>query len=327
MAEQYANFGTQTLITGLAGTSTATTWFVSTNVGYPASVPFRVTIDNEILVCTASTMASGTFTMSGSRGQESTTVTTHSSGVTALHALTTGAMNQIIADNVTLTSFSGKAAASKAGRVQLYNDVPNIARDNGATLDPFGPIYPFSDPTTPSFSWRNQGSASISTSGQTLFLAAPAAAASDGKGREITAPGTPYSITCAFVPEAYTGNFQTFGMYFADSTSSKCVSMNYVSFGNYILRVDYLTTISTYSSTPYTHGTVNYIPSPVWFKLQDTGTNFVFSVSVNGANFSALTTLTRTAHLASPDRVGFFVNSGASNFPISMAVHSWAQGT
>jgi len=323
MAEQYANFGTATLITGIGGTSTATTWTVLGSAGYPTSANFHVTIDNEILLCTASSITSGTFTMSGSRGQENTAITTHSAGAIVLHAITAGAMDQIIADGFTLTSFAGKPAASKAGRLQTYTDVPNAARDNGTTLVPFGPLYQFTDPTTVSFAWRNQGSATESVNGQSLYLLAPALAGDNIKGREIAQPSRPYTITICIVPHMAYANFNAGGLYFTDNATGKIV--NFVFNATRTLQVNYYTNATTFSSTPISAQEM-LITTPLWMRVTDDGTNFLFYWSSNGVNFHKFgASLGRTAFLAAPSHVGYFAMSANGTWPAGVNLYSWQQ--
>lgn len=328
--EQYANLCSTNLTAGYtpgAGSIQVT----STGSPFPSSPQFHVYIADVTtgivkVILKVTAVTDGTHWAVTAEGND---VSANANDVVKL-SLTAGAIDQMRADNVALSTFASKNTAAKAGRIQLYSDVPNLARDNGSSFDPFGPVYPLGDVTSPSFSWRNQGSATLSNNGQTSFLLVAALAAGhDLKCREITAPGTPYSISVAFVPQfLQTSANIGFGLYFADSSSGKIVIGGLVNVGtnNVNLRVDNFTNATTFSGNVGVLGSIQTITTPIWIKAQDTGTDHVFSWSVNGVNFQQIFSVGRTAFLTTPDRVGFFGDSGGSNLAFGLSILSWVQG-
>lgn len=314
MPEQYTNFGTQTLITGLAGTSTATTWFVSTSIGYPTSTPFHVTIDTEILVCTASTEAAGTFTMSGSRGQESTTVTTHTSGATVLHALTAGAMNQIRADLVQSGSNTSKVV-QLAGNIYLPTDASSIYRDNGSAFSAWGPIWPLGDPNLQTWTAQSMGTGCTTNTanGGISILNTAAEGAINVHALTFPVPATPYHIEFGyFGRKANSTNFMV-GACFSDGTKYEIYDPAFQAvWGDHV--VFYLSNNTTFSNTPVNNNQGNnlgQVSSPIWVRLGDNGTLKTWDCSVDGYNWTAVGSESSATNFTAT-KAGIYVDCGPS---------------
>lgn len=113
MAEQVAN-NPQTTITGAMGSGDSSLTVASASA-FPTSGNFRVLIDNELILVGA---VSGTTFSSLTRGVESTTAATHSSGATITQVLSVGGLLQLIADRIatvgvkTLATFTASSASN-----------------------------------------------------------------------------------------------------------------------------------------------------------------------------------------------------------------------
>ncbi len=324
--ERYANLCSTNLTASYtAGDGSVTV--TSTASPWPASPQFHIFVADQstgvvkvILKVTAVT--DGTHWAVTAEGSDANA----SSGDVIKLSLTAGAMDQIRADNVALSTFAGKNAARLAGLVQLYSDAPNLARDNGSTFDSFGPLSAFTDPTLVSFAWRNQGSATETQRGQSLYLLAPTLSGNSIKGREIAQPSRPYTITIAFVPHLFQVNFNTCGLYFCDNATGKLVSLILIGTNNGIpaFQINYYTDVNNFSSNPVSATGIS-ASGPTWFQVTDNGTNFIFKWSVNGFDFHQLSSLSRTAFLASPSHVGYFAESNNGSWPSAIQLYSWKQ--
>lgn len=279
--ERFVNDPGTSLSTGCSN-SDATITVVSAS-GYPTSGDFRIKIDDELMIVTAVSGAVWTVT----RGAESTTAVSHSGGAIVNHVVSAGSMAIV---------------------------------NSGWAL--YGP--PYNDtckPSAQSFSWRNQGSATETANGDSLYLLAAAAGGDSIKGREITAPATPYTITAGMIPQLHTVNYNSCGLYFADNGTGKitlCI------WRNGLLEIGYFTNATTYSSTPVSIGMTSS-NSMIWLRLTDNGTNHIASWSSNGVFFHQIYSAARTTHLATPDRVGYYTNSNNATYPSGVMLTYWKQ--
>lgn len=277
-----------TTLNGTINNST-TTVVITSATGYPTVGNFRIRIDSEIMLVTAVSGTSLTVT----RGVEGTTAASHTTGAAVYHVVTGGGITQ--------------ANMGWGG---------------------YGPVHDSSTyATAPSFSWRNQGSATVTTYGNSFFLHAPAGSGDNFRGREITAPGTPYTITTQIIPQLHRVADPNCGMYVGDNGNGKLVAFGLYPNGNSAtgtLVVFYFTNATTYSSTAVSvnFGVANI---PIWLRINDTGTNFVFSWSSSGQQFYDVLTVSRTAHLSTPDRVGVYANAVNATYPAGMMVNYWKQ--
>jgi hypothetical protein len=142
VAERFANFAQAALAADI-GTSTLTFAVTVTGTGSFPSPPFRVRIDNELLLVdtVSGTSPDLTFTVPAGvglgRGVESTPITAHSSGATVVQVLTALVMNALsplIADQSANTVFAGPdsgADAAPAFRALVAADIPTLDGSSG----------------------------------------------------------------------------------------------------------------------------------------------------------------------------------------------------
>lgn len=269
-----------TTLNGSINNST-TTVVITSATGFPTVGNFRIRIDSEIMLVTAVSGTSLTVT----RGVEGTTAASHTTGATVAHVVSGGSITQ---------------ANTGWGLV--------------------GPAYDSTTyPSAVSFSWRNQGTATETATGQSLYLLAAAAAGDNIKGREITAPATPFTLTIGMIPHLHEVNYNSCGVYFADNGTGKITAFN---MRNGLLEVVYFTNATTYSSTPVT---VNVTSSNalVWLRFADNGTNHTASWSSNGTFFHQLYNVSRTTHLATTNRIGYYTNAVNATYPSGVMLVYW----
>lgn len=215
-----------------------------------------------------------------------------------------------------------------------YGTAGQILTGNGTTSLPTFQTVPggiqawpyvnFTDPTVgPSWSWVNQGPATITTtaaaSGQNvLSLADASGTASDNQRIRITPIATaPYTLDAIFtwvtVPTA--GN-NSLGICLYDSGTTKSVAFVYQIDGFY--RIYKYNNPNSTSSVSQVTGILGNL---LFFRIVDNGTNRIFSYSTDGITFTSMFSEGNTV-FCTPDNFGFMVNNGGSSF-IGMTLASW----
>jgi hypothetical protein len=98
MAEQYANQFFATTLTSAINSATLTIPVASVS-GLPATGPFRVTVDAEIILIDSRSGLNLTANASG-RGYESSGAASHTAAAAVVHALTKGSLDAILSDTI-----------------------------------------------------------------------------------------------------------------------------------------------------------------------------------------------------------------------------------
>jgi hypothetical protein len=137
-----------------------------------------------------------------------------------------------------------------------------------------------------------------------------------------TAPATPYKITAGFFinSSSGTGSFSA-GLCFRNSSSGKLTI--FFQTGNY--QVLYFTSPTAFSSSLSSSQVVN-LGQPLFFRIQDDGTNRIYQYSYDGFNFVSTFSEVRTNNFTA-DQVGYFINPNGdtsgkgSNISIFNYVH------
>lgn len=219
--------------------------------------------------------------------------------------------------------------ALQAGRVVFPSNGYSIYRDTGSALVPWGPNFAFTDPNLQSWSWVNQGSASVVTTNGGIFLSTPATSGSSLCQRVMTAPGTPYTMTAAYLQRARDYNTSQCGIIFRESATSKIIVFT-TNFHSSVWQLDVykFTDSTTFSagqfSEQYTAGSPGKL---IWLRIADDGTNLNYSISSDGRNFSQVSTAVRGGFFTTaPDQVGFYVNPENTTEGVGMTLLSWTPG-
>jgi len=117
MIEQFANDATSDLaVQCLIGDSEITVVSAGT---FPTAGPFRIRIDDELLLVTS--VAGSMFTVS--RGIEGTMAAAHAQGVAVTHIITAGGLAAAIATIPSTTILPGTAPSAPTAGFTLYVDV------------------------------------------------------------------------------------------------------------------------------------------------------------------------------------------------------------
>src|ERR1700728_187381 len=122
MSEQYAD-AAQTTLNG-AITSGQTPLTVASAAGFPATAPFRILIDNELMIVTA---GAGTTTWTVTRGAEGTTAAAHSNGATVTQVLTAQGLANVTGGVNAQTGTSYTFATTDARQLVTFDNSSPVA--------------------------------------------------------------------------------------------------------------------------------------------------------------------------------------------------------
>lgn len=191
--------------------------------------------------------------------------------------------------------------------------------------------------TGPTYSWRNQGSASVTTIGGWINLVDPSSAGSSPvlAGREISIPSNPFSITITYVGTFVPNSFQQMGLYYTDGT--KIVTFGPLFDSSPGVGVGHLTNATTFSAwareeNPSGGEALSWMwqrPMTLKIAFNSGGTTATFSISNDcGNSFQTFYSESPTAFTSTPTNFGFFVNPQQSltGFPnMQLLLVSWLQ--
>jgi hypothetical protein len=224
---------------------------------------------------------------------------------------------------ITTAAEASKQAAAKAGRLFLPSDGFYIERDTGSAWAPWGPIYPMVAPPTSSWSWDNQGSATVTTTNGGITMFAPASGTTETHVYYRTAPSTPYTITAALLwAHTVPVDFHQYGICFRQSSTGKLNTFTLGRNGAPFIIYSRKWTTTTSFSADYTSYTI--YPNNLYFlRITDNGTNRILDWSMNGQTWVTLQTIGRTDFLTA-DQVGFHVTPLNATYPIAITLLSWA---
>ena len=201
-----------------------------------------------------------------------------------------------------------------------------------SAADFYGPIWKLTALDQSSWSWVNQGSASVTQASGIVYLLTPGAAGSNVRGRFVASPATPYTITAAVLPGLTGGTHNFCGICFREASSSKLYDIHVYNAGGATteqVRVQKWTNSTTASTTMTTRGMVAN-RGPVWLRISDNGTNLIFSYSIDGVNWFTLNTEARGTFMSGgsgPTQVGIDISSEDTSTVggTAMSVLSWLQ--
>lgn len=205
------------------------------------------------------------------------------------------ALAEIYADLIALivvASIASPISASATGRAQLTTNSPYLLQADGSNLNYFGPIYKLTKPVDASYSWVNQGGATVATTNGGIYLTAPVDAASGANLRIRTksAPATPYTLTTLFMVDNYPANFLTSLIGFRESATGKLETLEMVyssgSGGFILINQNYNSATSLNTNRGFIK--VADIGLPIWMRLVADGTNIAFQWSTSGYGFQTL---------------------------------------
>lgn len=231
-----------------------------------------------------------------------------------------------------VTTFAAMATRSVAdGRQGLFvpTDGYSIGRDNGASFDTFGPVFPFAPVTDPG-TWINQGTSTIASAKDAVTITGGATVSAANLVLRVQAHAAPKQYTAyvrgTLLSKTASGGHNGYGLAFVESGTSKIhfhgIYMN--ASGQLVSRVTRYTSATVFSSDYQILVLGN---SFNWLRLEDNGVNMISSLSENGQDWVQIHTIARNNFFTTgPDQVGFAVsteNTTTPNFAPIMTVLSF----
>jgi hypothetical protein len=322
------NFSVSSLVGSILSGATSLT--VANELKFPGVPTFRLLIDSELIKVTG--VAGPNFTVV--RGDGGTTAAPHSNGTTVQGVYTAEAIAALVAPAPTVgtvgATFASNFTSSSAGRLFLPNDAPWMAIDDGAAINYLGHpqyrrLYPMDDSL---FSWVNQGSATVSTANGIVTLTSPANASESCNLRVKSRFASTWTVEAMVIADIYPANFNNAGLFAYDSISGRLVLFRFAyNTGVTSLVVANMNSVTSYNAdvASFLLGSMQGIP-PHWLKMQDNGTNLIFSFSLDGITYRPLATVGRTAFLTNgADKVGIFTDPVNATFGCGVSCYSWKE--
>lgn len=281
--------GTNFLMYGVTGAS------VSTPAGYATIQQATVPLAQRLVV---------NFTGAGV-----TCVDNAGTGVTDC-TITGGGAADPSTFNLTGT-YAALPAAGTAGRVYYPTDSAYThLRDNGATWDHFLDGRKLTPPVLGDFAWVNQGAATAVATYGGIYLDAVAGAGDNCRILKKAAPATPYTVTAAFMVDAYRppNTPRQGGILFRGAGTGKLHTINHRwESGLWHISSVKFTNPTTFSAI-YVDADLYTHPHIVWVQITDDGANRVTRYSDNGMAWFEVSTVGRADFLTA-DEIGFYANS------------------
>jgi len=179
------------------------------------------------------------------------------------------------------------------------------------------------------WSWLNQGTATIDTSKGAFILSAPCQSGDQFRIYLKSVINTNFTITSCFRFMCRPSNYGTAELVLRESSTGKLVKAGFAYNGGY--RVGF-NQWSSVTSGVADYGNWNYgVPfTDMWFRLQQTASNLIFSISQDGYVWDVLSTQTRTSYFTSgADQYGIGINcnNATTSQTNVMTVISFAEST
>lgn len=306
---KYTTLGEGTLASSMDGSTTTLSLSSGQGAKFPSSGDFWLVVDDEVMKCTSRS----TDTLTVVRAQDSTSAASHSSGAAVTEVITSNMLDQLRQD-YHRTGTLASASSEKAGDLYLPSDSIYIARDNGSNYNTrWGPVWNFPNPPeNQTWTWENQGSATVDTSRGGVYLVAPASATYSTRIRKKAIPSAPYTITCCLMPNLYRESEHSCGLLLRESSSGKMVGIS-------LWAPNTMYSEQWNSSTSWGIGNatlssfeVASFGRPVWLRWQDDNTNRKSYYSMDGRTFHQMYSTGRTSFIT-PDEVAVYANSANAN--------------
>jgi hypothetical protein len=132
-----------------------------------------------------------------------------------------------------------------------------------------------------------------------------------------TIPAGSWTATMRVAPMySESGGASSVGFQIKDSATGRSVSYRFVAVG-----AESWMYVSNYTNNTFNAnlaGNIDLHKEPAWIQVEDDGVDFVFRYSVDGVNWKDMVSIGRTAHMANPDLIGFFLFTDAAPTAINI---------
>lgn len=205
------------------------------------------------------------------------------------------------------------------GRVTAASNVAISSSGGGSS--PFPALI---SPNNALFSWVNQGTATLTVNangGITLFK--PKGSTLSYSLRTMAAPVGAYRLIAGMHATIGLGiSFQSCGLILRESSSGKFITFTFDNEGSFNgMLVQWYNSPTSFNATKKSQSFA--INGALWyFKIQNDGTNHIFSWSLDGYNFITLYSEAKGAFIV-PDQIGFFADERTNTYDMNMTVFHW----
>lgn len=324
--EQFVNDASTTLAVAVIISDTTIT--VTSVIGFPATTPFRVMIDDEVMMVT--NILGNVFTVT--RGIEGAEITIHDISATVSQVFTDGAFYGFSECRFGTGSRASLPTPELNARLYL-TQFPGwyIFREDGIAWRAWGPIFQlYEDFDIEDDNWTlinvndnvNPDTGMTDLFGDFNFIVQP----NVGVGENIRLitelvsaeiPITPpFIVVSAFTPLLAPVNQTCCGIIFRDSATEKFIIFRVmyddtsVTKRDLVMSLDKYDDPNTFNSNYKTLSAGTLTSTMVWFRMEDDGVNLSWKFSNDGVNFALFDTQSRTNFLASgPDEIGFGIGT------------------
>lgn len=222
-------------------------------------------------------------------------------------------------------TFATRPAAGQAGRLYHTSDgiIPFV--DDGTNWRPYFGGFAGTQPPAAA-SWTATPSATHTTFTDkfgAIFLNASTTSSGATEGAEMTLSGAPYTIEAVYYPLLKPANNSETGIGIRDSGGGKVLLFDtYWATGVFTVQVVQLTTLTSFSSTPFS-ASLPFRGGPIHLRIRDDNTTLFFEYTTDGKNFLTLYSQLRTAWLpVTATRAGIYC--GISTQVSSQTLISWS---
>jgi hypothetical protein len=338
--EQYANNATTELAAPVSLIDLTIT--VVSAVLFPTTTPFRIIIDEEVMMVTG--IALNVFTVT--RGIEESTITTHISGTTIFQSLTYLGLCAFSECRFATDTRVNLPTPELDGRLFLTQS-PGwyLFREDGIAWRAWGPIFQlyegldFEEDTwqiinftdginTANVGVENDGGIIFGVDANTVLGENVKMLVQDVSAIIPISP--PYAVTMAFNPNLFPADQTYCGLVFRDSVTEEFIFFKLmydstsITKRDIVMSVDKYTDPNTLVSAYVTLSAGTLIAPMVWFKMEDDGVNLNWYFSNDGLNFMLVTSQLRTNFLGlGPDQIGVAIGTNNTTGGATINIHSW----
>lgn len=197
----------------------------------------------------------------------------------------------------------------------LYFTITTGAARKAISLSPYTPPPPVS-----AWTWINQGGASAVDTPLGVTMTTPPNSGDNIRVLKTAAPATPYTVVMAFRATLFGSNYCSAGFAWRESSSGKLIIVT-MGFGNgFTLGISKYNSPTAFDSNYF--GALFQPYGDVWIKAQDTGTNRIVSVSLDGVSWTQISLVGNTDFMVA-NEIGLCVNSNNVTYPVQASFIDW----
>lgn len=283
MAEQFANNASTTL-NGAHNNST-TSFVVTDGSVFPSTGNYRIICGTEIMLVTARS----TNTLTVTRGYESTTAASHTSGDSVSLIFTKGSLDQFLADYEQTGVRASRPSAPRKGTRYTATDLLARWYYNGSSWDLLWPAYVPNARKWDVTGWTAQNQSTATFTDKTGILEVTTMPINNNavRGYSKSLPSTPYKATWIIGANPYAPPSATFFTGHRENSSGKIRAMVRAANGGGIVAVENWNNYNSFGSVSL--GTQSSFTARVqWQRVENDGTNIMFWTSSDGKNYTKI---------------------------------------